>query len=248
MPSMPRPTALAAALFLAAGSAAGVPLSPGDSVLVRDTFDATLLVPGVALVGDPSLAGSVVADTLRSFSFVVTTHFASSPDVSTSILTGTVRDWVVRRDDTGTLDFYTQVMLPPPSLFGGTIMRPWRMEGAASIDAAWRDDASPAGNPPTRLSLAADGQSVGLQYFVTDEGAPNWIQGDPSAPVLFRSGATAFGTGWGSIQFSYGTEFSSSGGGQALAFYVPGVPEPSAAWLLAAGLVGVAAVAGRRRR
>jgi hypothetical protein len=84
-------------------------------------------------------------------------------------------------------------------------------------------------------------------YFATDEGAPNWIEfPTPSAPVLFRSTFTSFGTGPGNFEYEYGTEFSSATGRTPLEFFMPAIPEPLNAWLLLAGLA-VLAVRARRR-
>lgn len=227
--------------------AAVVDLSPGATVTVRDNFN-VVLTPGVNPGSDPSLAGTVVADMTRDFSMVVTTVFNGGGDPQTTVLAGQLHDWVVRRDDTGTLDFYFS-MLPDAAMFAGTITRPWRLGGSGFAGAGWRDDGAPESNPPSFLSLAATGTGVAAKYFATDDGAPNWIASpNPSAAVLFRSDLHAFSVGSGQIVFGYGTEFSDANGSTSLDLFMPAlVPEPATGGLVTAGLV-LLGVAARRRR
>jgi hypothetical protein len=230
--------AVAAAMFGGCHPTSAVDLAPGDSRLVR-TVTADIVTPGVNLASNPSLAGTVVADATRSFSFVVTTFFAGGGEPETRTQSGEIHDWVVRRSDTGRLDFYTSIT--SHSLFGGTIVRPWQMGGASVAGAAWRDDSTPPANPPTRLALALDGRSASAEYFTNDDNSPNWIEyPNPSAPVLFRSNLATFGTGLGSLVFSYGTEFSSSNGQATVTLFGPAIPEPQIVWLVLAGLAAVA--------
>ena len=70
---------LAVALLGIGDPTLAVSLAPGDSRLVRTNF-AQIVTPGVNLSSDPSLAGTVVADATRSFSFVVTTEFGRPPE------------------------------------------------------------------------------------------------------------------------------------------------------------------------
>ena len=241
MPAMPLPSralALTLASFVIAVPAMAVQLAPGESVLVRDNFN-VIFTPGINAGSDPSLAGNVVADATRSFSMVVTTEFSSGMPPQTTTLTGELHDWVVRRADTGTLDFY--MSMTPLSQFGGTIARPWQLGSTGVMGAEWRDDRAPGANPPTRLALSTVGDSASALYFTTDDGAPNWIQ-TLSAPVLFRSDLSNFSSGTGSAVYSYGTEFSSASGSTPLTFYMPAIPEPRPGLLLLVGLAGLAAV------
>jgi len=238
MSSHSRALALTAALLVVAVPAVAMQLAPGESVLVRDNFN-VIFTPGINAGSDPSLAGTVVADATRSFSLVVTTEFSSGMPPQTSTLTGQLHDWVVRRADTGTLDFY--MSMTPLSPFGGTIARPWQLGSTGVTDAEWRDEGAPGANPPTRLALSTGGDSASAQYLTIDEGAPNWIQ-TSSAPVLFRSDLSNFSSGTGSAMYSYSTVFSSAGGSTQLTFYMPAIPEPRPGPLLLAGLVGLAAV------
>jgi hypothetical protein len=250
MPATPMPSrALAAmAAWCVAVPAMAVELAPGGSVLVRDNFN-VIFTPGIDVGADPSLAGTVVADATRSFSMVVTTEFRSGMPPQTTTLTGQLHDWVVRRADTGTLDFYMS-MTPFLSRFGGTITRPWQLGSTGAMGAEWRDDGAPGANPPTRLALSTVGSSASALYFTIDEGAPNWIEyPTPSAPVLFRSDLSNFSSGTGSAMYSYSTElFSSSGGSTPLTFYMPAIPEPSPGPLLLVGLAGLAAVRWRQHK
>lgn len=250
MPSLPHALlrgAAAAALFAAAASVLAAQLAPGDSVLVRDNFN-VIFTPGINPDSDPSLAGTVVADAMREFSLVVTTDFSSGMPPETVTLTGQLHDWVVRRADTGTLDFYMS-MLPFLTHFGGSINRPWLLGSTGVMGAAWRDDSGPGANPPSRLSLSIDGGSASALYLTIDEGAPNWIEyPNPSAPVLFRSDLSQFSTGTGSAVYGYSTVFSSSHGSVAMAMFMPAIPEPGTVPLLLAGLASLAALRATARR
>ena len=248
MPAMSSPSralALTAALLVVAVPAMAMQLAPGESVLVRDNFN-VIFTPGINAGSDPSLAGTVVADATRSFSLVVTTEFSSGMPPQTTTLTGELHDWVVRRADTGTLDFY--MSMTPLSQFGGTIARPWQLGSSGVMGAEWRDDGAPGANPPTRLALSTVGDSASALYFTIDDGAPNMIQyPTPSAPVLFRSDVSNFTSGAGSAMYSYSTEFSSAGGSTPLTFYMPAIPEPRPGPLLLVGLAGLAVGRWRAR-
>lgn len=226
-----------------------VDLAPGDQHNVRDRWDAELHTPGVNLASDPSLAGTVVAEATRPFSFEVTFRSNMSEEVRTWTLYGELKDWVVRREDTGTLDFYMVLNFTPPEHFAGSVTRPWLMGASGIVPAHWRDDGVPDGNPPTDLGLALTGDAVNTVYYATDDGTPNWISGS-SAPVLFRSDLSAFTLGTGSISYSYSPVFGSNSGGTTLQFFMPAVPEPSTLALLLLGLTAVTAsgLSGNKRR
>lgn len=231
-----------AALLLASVPAQAVPLAPGQSVMFRDNFG-SIVTPGTNEAADPSLAGQLVVQTSNSFSMVVTREYASGQPPTQVTLNGTVDDWVVRRFDTGSLDFYSAIHLLLPPQFAGTLMRPWDMGNQAAIDASFRDDIG--GNAPTRLQLATDGKTVTAQYYATDDGNPNWV--NDSAPVLFRSAFSQFGIGTGEIAFAYSAIFASDSGSVPMTFFVPQVPEPSTTVLLALGLIALAAVLRTKR-
>lgn len=231
-----------AALLVAGVPAHAVSLVPGQSVMFRDNFG-SIVTPGTNEAADPSLAGQIIVQTSNSFSMVVTRDYASGQPPTQITLNGTVDDWVVRRFDTGTLDFYSAIHVPLPPQFAGTLTRPWDMGIQLAIDASFRDDIG--GNAPTRLQLATDGKTVTAQYYATDDGNPNWV--NDSAPVLFRSEFSQFGSGPGEIAFAYSAIFASDSGSVPMTFFVPEVPEPSTTMLLAFGLIALAAAlkAGR---
>ena len=62
---------------------------------------------GTTLDQRPDLAGTVVEDTIRTWSWI------HSPERYT--VNGTIQDRVIRRKSSGTLDFYTRIILDPQS-------------------------------------------------------------------------------------------------------------------------------------
>lgn len=62
---------------------------------------------GTTLDQKPDLAGTIVEDTIRTWSWI------HSPERYT--VNGTIQDRVVRRKSSGNLDFYTRIMMDPQS-------------------------------------------------------------------------------------------------------------------------------------
>ena len=223
-----------------------VEIAPGTTHAFRDWFIPDILTPGVNLSDEPSLAGSVVADAWRPFSMEVTFRSNMSDEVRTFTVSGSVHDWVVRRSDTGTLDFYFSAHMDPGQHFGGVITRPWQLRGEEAVEVHWRDDLVPEGNLPTEVRVDVNGESITARYFARDEGQPNWIFGG-SAPVVYRSDLTHYGLGTGELSYAYSPVFGSNTGETVLPFFMPAIPEPSTWLLLGAGL-GVLGLRGRRRQ
>ena len=213
--------------------AAAVPLLPGEGVYFLDRFLNQVIVPATNLASDASLAGEVIARQSRPYSFEVV---VSNPIEETGRFTssGLVEDWVVRRHDTGTLDFYYRIV---SDSFAGRLYRPWRTDSGSPIDVGYRDDVPPAGNPPTRVDY---GRYVRAEYLVSEIGHDNGVRGS-SAPVLIRSSFSEFATALGQLQHSVEVEFHFQGGGTMLPLFMP-VPEPSTGMMAVVGLFAVVGV------
>jgi hypothetical protein len=109
-------------LSLLAAAAHAVPIAFAKPQFFISPITGELLTPGSNLTTDPSLGGQIVAQADRPFSLEVTKVRLFPPDLPpvTYTLHGTLHDWVVRRSDTGTLDFYAYLEMEQFASFAGS--------------------------------------------------------------------------------------------------------------------------------
>ncbi len=217
---------IAVALFSAGAQAALV--APGSSVLLS----------GTTASADPNLAGTVVQDVLEPF----TVDLGGGNSVN-----GYVQDRVVRETATGTLDFYYRLFNGLdgdgcPVASGGSIGVASRNGySGLSTDVNYRIDGL-GSVAPSAATRSADGSTV-LFGFLSDPIAP----GQESRFFFVHTDARSYDNlGTGTL-----VGFSSSGGfGQTqFSVYVPApVPLPAAVWTFGSGVLGMLAIALRRRQ
>lgn len=123
--------------------------------------------PGTTSALRPELAGTVIADVLRPFSFHIPTPPGSN--IGTIIVNGTLQDRVVRRDDKKTLDIYYRIMYSPSStvpivaVTRGELFDPvvsskdvdWRVDGLGVVAPVSADYSWAAGRVVTRYAATA---------------------------------------------------------------------------------------------
>lgn len=188
---------------------------------------------GTTLADDATLKGTVLADTINDF-------FGSN-------FKGEYQTRVVRRDDTGTLDFYYRVRSFTDQ-DQGRVLRDFRIGdfGGWSTSVTWRPDGLPApaaGDSPLTAIRFPQSQCPscdGINFSFSDlsGGVPSsFVSGDQSYFMLIRTTATAYTTTRGDVYLvnSPGLPF-----GQYLSntfdLYAP-VPEPHNMALMLAGLL-----------
>ena len=149
---------IVAGITLLSTAAHATPLFPG----------ATIGIFGTTAALHPNLAGVVIEDTMRPFTF----------HVGATSYTGEVQDRVVRESATGTLDFYYRILLYKQTLQGEQLMvwrtnYPMEATGAGiSTDVDWRIDGVGISGPEV-AARSADGKMVIFVYkgFVIGPGS-----------------------------------------------------------------------------
>jgi len=188
---------------------------------------------GTTAAADPSLAGVVIADDVNNFS-------------GTSF-NGQYQTRVVRRDDTGTLDFYYRIVSFTDQA-QDRVLRDFRIGDFADwqTSATWRPDGVGTENPLIAVKfpqapqcVACDGINLSFADFAA--GVPsNFNSGDDSRFMVIRTSATAFTTTSADVYLVTVPgvpfdQFLSAG----FSVYAP-VPEPSSLTLFALGLLMLA--------
>ena len=219
--------AVAAAALLAI-AAPGAGATPLDTSFGGNPF-ADTPISGTTVAARPELAGTVLVDTLQSYSF--------------GSVSGEVQNRVVREDGTGTLDFYWRI-LPDANTAGGgiTAFRIGDFGYASLTDADWAIDGLGAVAPTTARLFNPAVHPEGDINFLFDPAIPS--SGDGSMFFFLHTDATNFaytafydfvGSPGGSISGVFGT-------------YAPAVPEPTPAVLMALGLMTLGWLRTRRAR
>jgi hypothetical protein len=225
----------AVALLPAWAQAALVPLAPNTP--------AVALGGGTTAAADPSLAGTVIKDTVADF-------FGNN-------FKGEYQARVVRRDDTGTLDFYYRIR-EFTDQGTGRVLRDFRIGDFSGWDTSvtWRPDGVPgpgAGDSPLTAIRFPQPQCPacdGINFSFADlaAGAPSsFVSGDESFFMLIRTDARAYASAQADVYLVSvpGVPF-----GQFLSnpftVYAPAVPEPETYALMLAGLALMGGVVRRR--
>lgn len=204
----------------------------------------TALLSGTTLAADPTLAGTIIADTDGVF---------SGPSFG-----GTYRTRVVKRDDTATLDFYYRITSYWDQLTAvPRVLRDFRVGDYVGFttDVTWRPDGDPAPGPGQVWQQAVrfpqpQSSSDGINISFADlvNGTPSTFHtGDESYYALVRTDATAYKTVTADVYLVTGPGFPFD---QFLSdpfeVYAPDVPEPASALLIGLGAAGCITL--RRRR
>ena len=186
-------------------------------------------ISGTTSAARPELAGTVLVDTLQSYSF--------------GSVSGEVQNRVVREDGTGTLDFYWRILPDPGTTDAGTItaFRIGNFGYADLTDADWRIDGLGAVAPTTARLFNPAVHPEGDINFLFDPALPSG--GDGSMFFFLHTDAT---------NFAYTAFYDFVGSGNDISgefgTYAPSVPEPTPAVLLALGLMTLGWLRTRRVR
>lgn len=228
-------TALALAGLCAmplAARAALITLNPG--------LPLTSLGAGTTLADDPSLAGLVLADVVDSF---VGPGFG-----------GTFQTRVVRRDDSGTLDFYYRINAFNDNSTARAL-RDFRIGDFAGWNTAvtYRPDGlgTEAPQQAVRFPTPPCPACNGINFIFADlsaGGPPTFTSGDESLFMAIRTDAYAYTTTTADV---YLTTLPGATFDQFLStpftVFAPAVPEPQTYLMMLAGLAGLGAWMRRRR-
>ncbi len=193
---------------------------------------------------DPTLAGTVIADTNGVF---------SGPSFG-----GTYRTRVVKRDDTATLDFYYRITSYWDQLTSvPRVLRDFRISDYAGFttEVTWRPDGDPAPAPGQVWKQAlrfpqpqSSSDGINISFVDLVNGVPSTFgTGDESYYAVVRTDATAYKTVIADVYLLTGPgvpfdQFLSL----PFQVYAPAIPEPASAILI--GLGAGACVGIRRRR
>lgn len=225
----------------------GTVVLAGLPLLAHSAFvDLQPAQPPVSLGGgttsaiDPSLAGLVIADTGGDF-------FGLN-------FKGEYQTRVVKRDDTGTLDFYYRITSFNDQ-DGNRVLRDFRIGDYAGWDTSvtWRPDGLGDLSPLTAIRFPQPGScpscnGINFSFSNLATGAPSTFDtGDTSLFMVIRTTATQFGTTNADVYLvnrpgePFGQHLSNG-----FSVYAP-VPEPYSLSLVLAGLLVVGAVTRTRR-
>ncbi|MEZ5542847.1 MAG: VPLPA-CTERM sorting domain-containing protein [Pseudomonadota bacterium] len=221
-------------LFVAIGL--GAAMLPARAVLLAPG-DFGVALPGTTMAAEPQLAGTVLVDELIPFAF---SAGAGLDDIS-----GTVQQRVVRSAVDGTLDFYWRVTNADDSAAAIGSFRLGNF-AAPEYNANWRSD----GLGDTAPSHADRFPGSGAAYVNFDfdvfsrDPADGLLPGHSSYFMFLDTTARHYAR---SAVYDL-TNMVQNPISSLYAAYAPWtVPVPAALWLFGSGLLGLAAVARKRR-
>ena len=215
-------TALIAAAIFVATDAQAVSLAPGA---IEPLF-------GTTTAARPELEGNIIRDMLRPF----TINLSGS-----GTITGTIQDRIVRSDDDGTLDFYFRIINDASST--GAINFVQR-DGFADFttDVDWLEDG--LGSVAPSWAFREPVFESQITFFFANPIDP----GEESRFFFVKSNGTDY------LEIADGVLAGIGGDARGNSFVfdtfepIEPIPLPAAVWLFGSGLVGLAAVARRKRR
>jgi hypothetical protein len=215
-------TALITAAIFFATDAQAVSLAPG----------AIEPLLGTTAAARPELEGNIILDTLRPF----TINLSGSGTIK-----GTIQDRIVRSDDDGTLDFYFRIINDASSTGAINFVQrdgfsdftadvDWRVDGLGGVAPSW------AFREPVFESQ--------ITFFFANPIDP----GEESRFFFVKSNGTDY------LEIADGVLAGMGGDARGNSFVfdtfepIAPIPLPAAVWLFGSGLVGLTAVARRKRR
>ncbi|MFO0915841.1 MAG: PEP-CTERM sorting domain-containing protein [Pirellulales bacterium] len=235
-----------ASWLLGAVLAIGVPTVGRSELLPVVPNGPTVLLTGTTSAADPTLAGTVIADTVDDF-------FGLN-------FKGTYQTRVVRRDDTGTLDFYYRInAFVDQTTEGARVLRDFRVSDYVGFttEVSWRPDGLPAPGAGEVWRQAirfpqpqSSSDGLNLSFADLEHGDPsNFISGDESYFAVIRTNATDFKLVTADVYLVSppGTPFAQYLSSPFQVYAPAAVPEPSTAALTAVAFTGLVGAIRRRR-